>query len=123
AALNPVTDSTGSKPLLASPATPANVAILQSKLPGAPATAFFTAAAQVSSAATIQQMLVHFPQYSGVSDTWGNVGNFSYNSLQITLQQRFAHGLTFNFNYTLARNVGDDGPYRPGFALPSGSVS
>jgi hypothetical protein len=58
-----------------------------------------------------------------MSDTWGNVGNFSYNSLQVTVQQRLAHGLTFNFNYTWARNVGDDGPYRTGFALPSGSIS
>jgi hypothetical protein len=66
---------------------------------------------------------VAFPQYSGVSDTWGNVGNFSYNSLQVTVQQRLAHGLIFNFNYTWARNAGDDGPYRTGFDLPSGSVS
>ena len=39
------------------------------------------------------------------------------------MQQRLAHGLTFNINYTWSRNAGDDGPYRTGFDLPSGSVS
>jgi hypothetical protein len=123
AALGPVTDSTGKSPLLSAKATPDNVAILESKMPGAPSPAFFVAAAQVSSAATIQQMLVHFPQYSGVSDTWGNVGNFSYNSLQVTLQQRLSHGLTFNVNYTYAKNIGDDGTFRSGFDIPSSAIS
>lgn len=123
ATLGSVTDSTGTKPLLSSPATPANVAILQAKMPNTPAPAFFVAAAQVSSAATIQQMLVHFPQYSGVSDTWGNVGNFSYNSLQVTLQQRLSRGLTFNVNYTYAKNIGDDGTFRSGFDIPASALS
>lgn len=123
AALGSVTDSTGTKPLLVSPATPANVAILQAKFPNAPAPAFFVNAAAKSSAATIQQMLVHFPQYSGVSDTWGNVENFSYNSLQVTLQQRLSQGLTFNINYTYAKNIGDDGTFRAGFPIPAAALS
>lgn len=123
AALAPVADSTGKSPLLSAKATPDNVAILQSKIPGAPAPAFFVAAAQLTGAATIQQMLTHFPQYSGVSDTWGNVGNFSYNSLQITLQQRLSQGLTFNVNYTYAKNIGDDGTFRSGFAIPAAAIS
>jgi hypothetical protein len=87
--------------------------------------ASFQAAAQAGdTTATLAQGLVTFPQYSSVADTYGaNVGNFSYNSLQVTVQQRLAHGLTFNFNYTWARNVGDDGPFRTGYDLPSGSVS
>jgi hypothetical protein len=68
-------------------------------------------------------MLVAFPQYSGVSDTWGNVGNFAYNALQLVIQQRPAHGLTFNFNYTYAKNLGDDGTFRSGWALPEADVS
>jgi hypothetical protein len=123
AALGPVLDSTGTKPLLLSPATPANVAILQSKVPNVSAPAFFTAAAEVNSSATIQQMLVHFPQYSGVNDTWGNVSNFSYNSLQVTLQQRLTQGLTFNVNYTYAKNLGDDGTFRSGFPIPAAAIS
>lgn len=123
AALGPVLDSTGTKPLLISAATPANVAILQSKFPDITAPPYFTQAAAVSSSATIGQMLVAFPQYSGVNDTWGNVENFSYNSLQITLEQRLAQGLTFNVNYTYAKNIGDDGTFRSGFAIPAAAIS
>ena len=122
--LGAATDTTGKNPLLTSPATPANVAKAQGIMSGVSIPAFFQAAATAGdSTATIAQGLVAFPQYSGVSDTWGNVGNFSYNSLQVTLQQRLSHGLTYNVNYTWSRNIGDDGPYRTGFDLPSGSVS
>lgn len=123
ATLGPVLDSTRTKPLLLSPATPANVAILHSKFPNVQAPGFFVAAASVNSSATISQMLVHFPQYSGVNDTWGNVSNFSYNSLQITLDQRMSHGLSFNVNYTYAKNVGDDGTFRSGFNIPAAAIS
>ena len=129
--LGGVLDSTGKKPLLIAAATPANVAILESNMPGSPNSAFFQSAAAVSSAATIGQMLVAFPQYGNISssspayngDTWGNVGNFSYNSLQITLNQRMSHGLTFNVNYTFSKNIGDDGSFRSGFNIPAGAVS
>ena len=123
AALGPLTDSTGKTPLLDAQATPANVALVEEAVPSAPAPAFFTAAGAASSKATIGQMLTPFPQYSGVSDTWGNVGNFSFNSLQITLDQRMSHGLAFNVNYTLSKNLGDDGPYRDGYDIPSSAIS
>jgi hypothetical protein len=89
----------------------------------APIPPFFTAAGSLSSSATVAQMLTHFPQYGGVGDTWGNVGNFSYNSLQITVNQRMHNGLTYNVNYTYAKNLGDDGTYRTGFDLPANSIS
>ncbi len=123
AILGPLTDSTGKNPLLTAQATPANVALVEAAVAGAPAPAFFTAAGAASSKATIQQMLTPFPQYSGVTDTWGNVGNFAYNSLQITLEQRLSHGLTFNFNYTYSKNLGDDGPYRDGYNIPAAALS
>lgn len=122
ATLGPVLGTNGA-PLLSAPATPANVAILQKYFPSAPAPAFFVNAAGVNTSATIGQMLVHFPQYSGVSDTWGNVSNFSYNSLQVTLQQRMSKGLTFNVNYTFAKNIGDDATFRSGFAIPAAAIS
>jgi hypothetical protein len=124
-ALGGATDSTGKLPLLTAPANSANVAKAQSLMSGISIPAFFVAAANTGyTPATIAQGLVTFPQYSSVADTYGaNVGNFSYNSLQVTVQQRLAHGVTFNFNYTWARNVGDDGPFRTGYNLPSGSVS
>jgi len=122
--LGPAIDPVKNLPLLSAPANTANVAHAISLMPGLNFAPSFVAAANAGdNNATIAQGLIAFPQYAGLSDTWGNVGNFSYNSLQVTLEQRFAHGLTFNFNYTWARNVGDDGPYRTGFALPSGSVS
>ncbi len=123
AALGPLTDSTGKTPLLDAQATPANVALVEAAVPGAPAPAFYTTAGAASSKATIAQMLTPFPQYSGLSDTFGNVGNFSFNSLQITLDQRMSHGLAFNVNYTLSKNLGDDGPYRDGYNIPSSAIS
>ena len=123
AVLGAVKDSTGSKPILNAAATPANAAIVASYFPDAAIPSFFTAAGAINTSATVSQMLTHFPQYSGVSDTWGNVGNFSYHSLQITLNQRMHNGLTYNINYTFAKNVGDDGTYRTGFDLPANSIS
>ncbi len=33
------------------------------------------------------------------------------------------NGLTFNFNYTYSKNIGDDGTYRSGFNIPSTAIS
>jgi hypothetical protein len=123
AVLGAVKDSTGTKPILNAAATSANAAIVASYFPNAPAPTFFTAAAAVNSAATVAQMLTAFPQYSGVSDTYGNVGNFTYESLQIVVNQRMHNGLSFNANYTYSKNLGDDGTYRSGFDLPSNAIS
>ena len=49
-------------------------------------------------------------------------GNYSYNSLQVTVEQRMAYGLTFNFNYTWSKNIGDDGTFRSGFAIPAAAI-
>ncbi len=123
ATLGPMLDSKSATPLLNAPATAANVAIVAKAMPSAPTPAFIQAAAALNSSATIAQMLVAFPQYSTVSDTWGNVGNFAYHALQITLVQRMSHGLTFNANYTFSKNIGDDGTYRSGFDIPAAAIS
>jgi hypothetical protein len=116
--------STGSTvPILNAPATAANQAIVASYFPTAPAPDFFIKAAAVSSSLTIAQMLTAFPQYSTVSDTWGNVGNFSYHALQLALNQRMHKGLSFNVNYTYSKNLGDDGTYRSGFDIPAAAIS
>ncbi|MDE3105924.1 MAG: TonB-dependent receptor [Acidobacteriota bacterium] len=126
AALGSVKDSTGTKPILISAATPANVAKAQAAMPGVNIPTFFQNAASAnpsSSVVTIAHGLVAFPQYSGVADTWGNVANLNYSSLQIVLEQRTSHGLSFNINYTYSRNVGDDGSFRSGFDIPAAAIS
>jgi len=72
--------------------------------------------------ATIAQALVPFPQYNGISDVWGNVGNTSFNSMQIMLGQRTWQGVTFNVNYTYAKAIGDVDTSRGGYPLPAGVV-
>ncbi|HYP12843.1 MAG TPA: TonB-dependent receptor, partial [Bryobacteraceae bacterium] len=52
---------------------------------------------------TLAQMLKPFPQYNGVSDPYGNVGQSNYNALQVILNQRFSRGLTFMVNYTFSK--------------------
>jgi hypothetical protein len=127
ATLGPLKDSTGTKPLLIAAATAANVAKAQTAISGLNLPQFYVNAANAnpsSSTLTVAQGLVAFPQYSGVTDTWGaNSGNFSYHSLQITLLQREAHGLTFNLNYTYSKNIGDDGTFRSGFPIPASALS
>jgi hypothetical protein len=116
--------ATGNLPLLTAPATAPNVAKAQSVMQGVNIPAFFQAAAAAGdTTATIAQGLTAFPQYSGVTDTWGNVGNYSYNSLQVTMEQRLSHGVTFQFNYTWSRNAGDDGTFRSGFPIPAAAIS
>ena len=56
---------------------------------------------------TIGQALKPFPQYNGLSDPWLDVGNSTYNALQIALTHRFAHGLTFMVNYTFSKELDD----------------
>jgi hypothetical protein len=116
--------SGGAVPLLQAPATAQNVAKAQAAMSGINIPGYFQAAASAGDgAATIAQGLTAFPQYNGVTDTWGNVGNFSYNSLQVTAEQRLQHGLTFQINYTWSRNVGDDGTFRSGFDIPAAAIS
>jgi hypothetical protein len=120
-ALGSVADSTGKAPVLSATATAANVAIVKANLPNYKLP--YAAISGASTKATIAQTLLAFPQYSGVSDTWGNVANISYNSLQASLEQRPWHGLSYTVNYTWSKNMGDEGTYRSGYDLPSGSVS
>ena len=88
--------------LLQAQATRANVTAANAIIPG-------IALPYLSFTGSISQMLRPFPQYSGVNDVWGDVGNSNYNSLQIASVKRLSHGLTFNFNYTYAKAFDDTG--------------
>jgi hypothetical protein len=49
-------------------------------------------------------MLRPFPQYSGVTDVYGDVARSTYHSLQLTAEKRRSDdGLTVNVNYTFSR--------------------
>jgi hypothetical protein len=83
--------------LLTQPATTATIAAAQALVPGVslPYTGF---------SGTIGQMLRPFPQYSGVTDVYGDVARSTYHSLQLTLEKRRSDdGLIVNFNYTYSR--------------------
>ena len=83
--------------LLTQQATPANIAAAQAIVPGVslPYTNF---------SGTIAQMLRPFPQYSGVTDVYGDIARSTYHSLQLTAEKRLSDdGLTVGFNYTYSR--------------------
>ncbi len=86
--------------LLNQNATPANVAAAAAIVPGiALPFATFTG--------TIAQMLRPFPQYGGIADPYGNVGQTNYHAMQASLQQRLTRGLTYNVNYTFSKALGN----------------
>ena len=107
--LNPAYYNLGG--LLSSTETPATLAQAQAIDPG-------IALPYPTFSGTIAQMLTPFPQYSGVADTYDNIANAQYDSLQFVLRQRMAHGLQFMFNYTYSAEIDDDGTYRDGY-LPT----
>jgi hypothetical protein len=51
------------------------------------------------------QLLRPFPLFTGVTVTDLNVGRIWYNSLQVSVQKRYSHGLTFSANYTFSKNI------------------
>ena len=72
---------------------------------------------------SITQLLKPFPQYSGVNDSFGFVGNTRYHALQVYMNQRLAHGLTFMVNYTWSRNIDNNGTFRSGYDIPAAFAS
>jgi hypothetical protein len=88
--------------LLAAPATAANIAAARAIFPeiGLPFSNFV-------SSAPISQMLKPFPQFSGISCYSCNLGNSTYNSLQVTATRRFSRGYTFQIGYTYSKEIDD----------------
>ncbi|SNT43576.1 hypothetical protein SAMN05421770_11610 [Granulicella rosea] len=67
-------------------------------------------------------MLKPFPQYSSITDTWGDIGNANYNALQISLSQRTWHGLSGTLNYTYSKTIDDISGVRSGYPIPSNVI-
>jgi hypothetical protein len=82
--------------LLTQQATAANIVAARAILPD-------VALPYANFSGTIGQMLRPFPQYSGVTDVYGNVAWSNYHSMQLTVERRRANGLTVNANYTFSR--------------------
>src|SRR6266487_2884895 len=83
--------------LLTQQATAANIAAAQAIVSG-------VSLPYAGFSGTIAQMLRPFPQYSGVTDVYGDVARSTYHSLQLTLEKRRSDdGLIVNFNYTYSR--------------------
>jgi len=59
-----------------------------------------------------------FP-FQGVTDQFAYVSNSNYNALQVTLNMRATHGLTFMANYTWSRSIDDGGTFRTGYDIPA----
>jgi len=53
------------------------------------------------------QLLLPYPEFSSVGIQADNVANSTYNSLQLTAQQRFARGASINASYTWAKLISD----------------
>ena len=105
--LNPIYFALGS--LLNSTVTPAVISQADAIIPG-------IALPYASYSGTLQQMLRPFPQYSGISDTYGNVGNANYHALQVSFRQAHpSHGITFMANYTWSKMIDSQGNFRSGW--------
>ena len=83
--------------LLTQQATAANIAAAQAIVSG-------VSVPYAGFNGTIAQMLRPFPQYSAVTDVYGDVARSTYHSLQLVAEKRRSDdGLTVNFNYTFSR--------------------
>lgn len=55
---------------------------------------------------TVRQSLLPYPHYSGLMNpSAAPLGNSWYDSMQITVNKRFSHGVTFNANYNWSKNL------------------
>jgi hypothetical protein len=100
------------------------MAAAQSADPGIVFPAWYAATVNHSTVPTIGRVLTPYPQYSSApAATWDNIGNISYNSLQITLKQREWKGLSYTLNYTYSKDIGDDDTSRSAFPVPAAASS
>ena len=124
--INPTYLSTVGVTNLNLPATAINISNVNTAcgncLPAVPY-AQYSAAAAINSTPTIGHMLTWMPQYGGVNDSFALAANADYNSLQLSLNQRFSKGLTFTVNYTYSKTLDDDGTIRSGWAIPASAFA
>ncbi|HZQ45077.1 MAG TPA: TonB-dependent receptor [Acidobacteriaceae bacterium] len=93
---------------LSNTATPTNIANAQKVIPG-------LALPYSSFNGTIAQMLLPFPQYSGVSDAFGDVANSNFNAFEVQAKLAVWRGLTGTINYTFSKSIDNGGTFRSGY--------
>jgi hypothetical protein len=98
---------------LANKATAANIATIAA-LGVVPQNGYST----FDPAQSISTLLKPFPQYS-VSDSYSNIANSNYHGLQVSVNKRASHGLTFMVNYTWSKSIDDGGTFRSGYDIPA----
>ena len=111
---------------LSKPASSANLALLAAAGINLPVPyAGYTQAANMTSGAnaTIAHMLTWMPQFSGTTDSWGDIANANYNAFQLSVSHRESHGLTMNINYTYSKSIDDAGTARSGWAIPASATA
>jgi hypothetical protein len=69
---------------------------------------------------TVAQALRPFPQFQGITTSSDPIGNATYNALQIRIQQRLSHGISYLITYTDSKNL-TDAPGYGGGAFISGA--
>lgn len=111
-ALQPCSGVTCISPLLGQGASAANLALATSVI--APSNPFNSANATFYASNKTYQAYLPFPQYSGVSDTTGFVGNENWNAIELSIRQRPANGLNWMLNYTYSKSIDDLGTFRVG---------
>jgi len=102
--------------ILGSKATPANVAAAVASA-GVPAPNYNSTTFDPTQ--KVSQALLSFPQYGTIADTYGNYANSIYHGLQVSLNKRLSHGLTYMVNYTYSKSVDDGGTFRSGWDIPA----
>lgn len=63
------------------------------------------------------QSLRPYPQFGELHPLFSNGGNTSYHALQMTFSKRYAKGITFEGNYTFAKNLAHDESHMDSYNL------
>lgn len=65
----------------------------------------FPATSSLGASSTVaqRQFWVAYPQFTGVTVNGANTGRSIYHGMQLSLEKRFRHGVSFNWNYTWSK--------------------
>ena len=57
------------------------------------------------------QLMVPYPQFTGVATDVKPIANSTFNALQLTLEKRYSNGLQLSANYTWSKSIDDSSTY------------